>query len=65
MGVIAVVVGLYLFILDPLFATLMSLPVWLKLIIALILIAPVAFFMGQPFPLGMDRVAIEYAVFGL
>jgi hypothetical protein len=58
-GVIAVVVGLYLFILDPLFATLMSLPVWLKIIIALILIAPVAFFMGQPFPLGMDRVAKE------
>ena len=50
---------LYLLLLDPVFAALMHLPVIVRILVAIALIAPLAFFMGMPFPLGLTRVAAE------
>jgi hypothetical protein len=50
---------LYLLLLDPVFAALMHLPVVLRILVSIALIAPLAFFMGMPFPLGLARVATE------
>ncbi len=47
----------YLLILPPLFDWLMPLPDWAKVLLALALIAPLAFWMGMPFPLGLARVS--------
>jgi hypothetical protein len=41
----------------PLFRWLMPLPDALKIALSLVMIAPLAFFMGMPFPLGLARVA--------
>ncbi|NNJ95397.1 MAG: SAM-dependent methyltransferase, partial [Halobacteria archaeon] len=55
-----VVLGtLYLLSLDPLLAQLAMLPDGLRILICVTLIAPLAFFMGMPFPLGLGRLA-EY-----
>ncbi len=43
----------YLFLLDPLFEHLMTLPIYLKILISILLIAPLAFCMGIPFPLAI------------
>jgi hypothetical protein len=48
---------LYLYVLPPLFALLTSLPDAPKIAIALLLIAPLAFCMGMPFPLALSRVS--------
>ena len=50
---------LYLLLLDPVFAALMHLPVIIRILVAIALIAPLAFFMGMPFPLGLARIAAE------
>jgi len=47
---------LYLYALTPLFELLMAWPVWAKIITTLILIMPLAFSMGLPFPLALDRL---------
>ncbi|HXH01699.1 MAG TPA: SAM-dependent methyltransferase [Candidatus Competibacteraceae bacterium] len=47
---------LYLFALGPLFAALAGLPVALKVVLSLALIAPLAFCMGMPFPLALTRL---------
>ena len=44
-------------LLSPLFHRLMHLPDGLKIPISIVLIAPLAFCMGMPFPLGLSRVA--------
>jgi len=44
----------YLWLLQPLFAALISLPVFGKLLLSIALIAPLAFFMGMPFALGLS-----------
>jgi len=41
----------------PIFRWLMPLPGALKIAVSLVLIAPLAFFMGMPFPLALVRVA--------
>lgn len=46
----------YLFLLDPLFSSLTSWPDWGKILLVFALLAPIAFFMGMPFPLGIARV---------
>jgi hypothetical protein len=56
---IAVFGLLYLLLLDPVFAALLHLPVVLRILVSIALIAPLAFFMGMPFPLGLARVAAE------
>ena len=48
---------LHLVVTLPLFRWLMPLPGALKIAVSLVLIAPLAFFMGMPFPLGLVRVA--------
>ncbi len=47
---------LYLLALGPLFSMLNWLPIVVKLVISVILIAPLAFCMGMPFPLGLARL---------
>jgi spermidine synthase len=54
---VALVALPYLFVLPPLFDLLMPLPDMPKILISLALIAPLAFFMGMPFPLALSRVA--------
>jgi hypothetical protein len=51
---IIVVSLFYLFTLEPLFNLLMAWPFWAKIIATLVLIMPLAFSMGQPFPLALD-----------
>jgi hypothetical protein len=54
---IAVLATLYLIVLAALFRQLMPLPDGFKIILSIGLIAPLAFAMGMPFPLGLARVA--------
>jgi hypothetical protein len=54
---IAVLAILYIYLLPPLFQQLISLPDIVKILISAMLIAPLAFLMGMPFPLGLSRVA--------
>ncbi|MDX1540963.1 MAG: hypothetical protein R3349_06120, partial [Geminicoccaceae bacterium] len=56
-GLIAVLALVYLFVLPPVFDWLMPLSDMVKIGLSLVLIAPLAFFMGMPFPLGLSRVA--------
>ena len=53
---IILVAAIYLLILPALFRELMGLPDAAKIVISVILIAPLAFFMGMPFPLGLSQV---------
>src|SRR5262245_9386611 len=55
-GIVAIAL-LYLFLLPPLFRLLVALPDAPKIAIALLLIAPLAFCMGIPFPLALSRVS--------
>jgi len=54
---IVVISVVYLFLLPPLFNWLMPLHDVSKILISTVLIAPLAFLMGIPFPLGLSRVA--------
>ncbi|MEJ2565424.1 MAG: SAM-dependent methyltransferase [Gammaproteobacteria bacterium] len=53
---IAGVSALYLFLLGPLCDRLMAWPITAKIIATLVLIMPLAFCMGLPFPLALDRL---------
>jgi spermidine synthase len=55
-GIVAIAL-LYLFLLPPLFRLLVAVPSPAKIAVALLLIAPLAFCMGMPFPLALSRVA--------
>ncbi|MDD3132352.1 MAG: hypothetical protein PHN94_11060, partial [Bacteroidales bacterium] len=44
---------LYAFILTPVLSASISLPFFLKILFSILLISPVAFFMGMPFPVGL------------
>jgi hypothetical protein len=48
---------LYLVVLPPLFARMLAWPDLAKIGISLLIIAPLGFFMGMPFPLGLARVS--------
>ena len=48
---------MHLVLVLPLFGWLMPLPGALKIAVSLVLIAPLAFFTGMPFPLALARVA--------
>ena len=56
-GVIGVVSLVYLILLPHLFNASMGLPAPVKIVLVLALIAPIAFFMGMPFPLGLSLLA--------
>ncbi|MFQ6078280.1 MAG: SAM-dependent methyltransferase, partial [Thermodesulfobacteriota bacterium] len=55
-GIVAIALS-YVMLLPPLFHRWMALPDGLKISISIVLIAPLAFCMGMPFPLGLSRVA--------
>jgi len=57
-GVSAVAV-IYILALPPLFDAMITLPDWLRIIITIVLVFPLGWFMGQPFPLGMRLVERE------
>ncbi|MEN8107302.1 MAG: SAM-dependent methyltransferase [Pseudomonadota bacterium] len=54
---IALLGTLYLVVLGPLFDLLMPLHISLRIPVSILLIAPLAFCMGMPFPLGLMRLA--------
>ena len=56
---IAVVALAYLVVLPPLFAALAPAPDAVKIALSAVLIAPLAFCMGMPFPLGLARLATD------
>jgi SAM-dependent methyltransferase len=60
---IAAIAALYLFLLPFLFDRLSGLADPLKIGWSLLLIAPLAFFMGMPFPIGLGRVAVGAPAF--
>lgn len=53
---IAVLGTFYLLLLNSLFTALMALPIWAKVPLTVVMIAPLAFCMGMPFPLGLARL---------
>jgi hypothetical protein len=61
--VIASLAVTYLFVLPFIFGQLLALPDTAKIAIALFLIAPLAFFMGMPFPLGLVYVGARSEAF--
>ncbi len=60
---VVIVALLYLVLLPPLFQWLMPLPDLAKVLVSLSLIAPLAFCMGMPFPMGLARVAAQMPEF--
>ncbi|MCH8835863.1 MAG: SAM-dependent methyltransferase, partial [Proteobacteria bacterium] len=56
---IIVFAGVYLAVLPVIFGWLMPETDAVKILVSVVLIAPLAFFMGMPFPLGLRRVADE------
>jgi SAM-dependent methyltransferase len=54
---IAVISFAYMVLLPPIFHRLMALPDGFKVAFSIVLIAPLAFCMGMPFPLGLSKVA--------
>jgi spermidine synthase len=58
-GIIIVLCLLYLAGLDMIFDRLIQLPDMARILVSLLIIAPLAFFLGMPFPIGMTRLAEE------
>jgi hypothetical protein len=54
---IALIAMAYTWLLGPLFEHLTVLPMALKVIVSVLLIAPLAYCMGMPFPLGLSRLS--------
>ena len=48
---------LYLFVLETVFFWFAAAPATAKIIITLLLVAPLGFFMGMPFPIGLSSIA--------
>jgi len=61
-GIVAIALA-YHVALPPVFAALAGLPDAVRVLVALALIAPLAVFMGMPFPLGLARVAARHPDF--
>ncbi len=53
-GILSLIAVLYIQLLPPIFRSFLASPDNLKIIVSIGLIAPLAFFMGMPFPLGID-----------
>ena len=49
----------YIFVLPPIFTSLIVLPDFVRIIIAIALVFPLGWFMGQPFPLGLRIIERE------
>jgi len=60
-GAIIIISLVYLFYLGRIFSLFISYPDAVKILLSLLFIAPLAFFMGMPFPLGLGRVSSRVA----
>ncbi|TET63954.1 SAM-dependent methyltransferase [Candidatus Aerophobetes bacterium] len=58
-GAIIVVSLVYLFFIDDIFSFFISSPDSVKILVSLLLISPLALFMGMPFPVGLTTVSSE------
>ena len=56
-GMVIALSLLYLLSLDGLFALLIGLPEVMRILVCVVLIAPLAFFLGMPFPLGLTYLS--------
>ena len=56
LAILVVLALIYPPALDVLFSLTLGLPLWGRLIVAVVALAPLGFFMGMPFPLGLDRL---------
>lgn len=56
-GAIALTAGIYALALDPILQMFLTLPQWLKIVISLVLLGPISFFLGFPFPLAISHLA--------
>jgi len=50
-------ITIYLFALGPIFAAVLTWPLWARAVVSLLLIMPLAFAMGMPFALGLSALA--------
>ena len=50
---------LYAFILTPVLRATINFPFLLKIVFSILLVAPVAFFMGMPFPIGLKYLSVQ------
>jgi hypothetical protein len=58
--VVAGLVSLLGAVATPLLAGGVGLPLWVKVVVAILMLAPAAFFMGMPFPLGLARLTEKH-----
>ncbi len=56
-GIIIVLAVFYGLFLDSIFEIFMGFNLYSKLFLSVVIISPLAFFMGMPFPMGMDKIA--------
>jgi len=56
---ICIVAVIYIFVLPPIFGSLIVLPDWVRIVITMVLVFPLGWFMGQPFPLGLRIIERE------
>ena len=56
MAVLALLIGLYAWAMPVFLRALLGLPLVIRLILSVALVAPMGFLMGQPFPVGLQRV---------
>lgn len=54
--VISALISLYVFAMPPIFSALLGLPDMVRVVVSIVMIAPLAFFMGMPFPTGIRVV---------
>jgi hypothetical protein len=54
--VVSALILLYVFAMPPIFSALLGLPDTARVVISIVMIAPLAFFMGMPFPTGIRAV---------
>src|SRR5690606_8519531 len=59
LGAIVLLAVVYILALPPMFAALIALPDLARIALSLALIAPLAFFMGMPFPLALARLRAD------
>jgi hypothetical protein len=60
---IASIALLYQFLLDPVFHSYLTMPLGVRILISVLLVAPMAFLMGMPFPTGLrvvEKEALEF-----
>lgn len=54
--VVSALILLYVFVMPPFFSALLGLPDTARVVVSILMIAPLAFFMGMPFPTGIRAV---------